>query len=116
MKKKLPKVNFSNTSSSTSKRNEDAAFLDGFVKETSELDHFSNAVPIIHDRSRSAIIIQCRARGMLGRNGVRKIFVKVYTKKIDPSSGAYYYTNVKTHETSWERPKFMKYLFPNSLW
>mmetsp|Transcript_10058 Transcript_10058/g.15233 ORF Transcript_10058/g.15233 Transcript_10058/m.15233 type:complete len:1075 (+) Transcript_10058:284-3508(+) len=68
------------------------------------------------DSDSAALIIQRHWRGVLGRNKARKVFVKVFAKTYDPSSGAYYYSNLNAGTSSWERPAFMVHLFPKTSW
>jgi len=62
--------------------------------------------------------VQTRARGMIGRNRMRKMFVEIFIKKFDATSGRCYYINssAKPPSVSWERPMFMRHIFPNSNW
>lgn len=60
--------------------------------------------------------IQRRVRGIFGRNKMKNVFVKMYSKAYDHHSGAYYYVNNSSGETTWERPSFMTHLFPDTNW
>eukprot|EP01038_Epipyxis_sp_PR26KG_P007137 gene7137-9738_t len=66
--------------------------------------------------SLGAMIIQKIVRGMLARKKARKLFVATYVKKYHNESGLVYYANLNTGDSTWEKPKFMKHLFPNSNW
>jgi hypothetical protein len=100
-------------------KNDTNEWFEDFVKNASAADSSSIPLPMASSgerRNKAAVIIQKRWRGMSARSRVRKIFVKVYTKRLDPQSKAYYYVNLKTNESSWTRPRFMNKLFPGTKW
>jgi len=68
------------------------------------------------DPSVAAVRIQKHVRGMQGRKAARRIFVNTYCKRFDPSYGAFYYENIMTGESSWDRPHITQYLLPGSAW
>lgn len=63
---------------------------------------------------RPVIRIQRRIREVMARNRVRREFIKTFVKKYDDYSGGWYYENTNTGSTSWERPVFIRHLFPDS--
>ena len=60
--------------------------------------------------------IQNMTRGILGRNRVRKIFIKTFVKKWDAQYATVYYANVRDGSSSWTPPAIYKYLFPGKPW
>ena len=88
------------------------------------------------DPDNAAIRIQRLFRGIMGRKIARKIFVKTYGKRyvklldiillyyitillifrFDATYQTFYYVNMITGESSWERPHITKYLLPQSTW
>jgi len=92
-------------------------WFEEFVKQTVEVDRRFNKQTITtgsHDSK--ATCIQRRIRGVLGRNKVRKLFVKTFAKRLDAQSKAYYYVNLRTNVSSWTRPRFTERLFRGSKW
>ena len=63
-------------------------------------------------------LIQCRIRGWLGRSKGRRQFAQLFLKKFDSTSNQTYYVFGGTDPptVTWERPKFMLHLFPNTTW
>lgn len=58
--------------------------------------------------------IQKIVRSRLGRNRMRKLVAANFVKMYDQESQCCYYANLKTGETSWERPKLMTKLWPDT--
>lgn len=72
------------------------------------------ALPL--NASTAVVVIQRHMRGVLGRKKARKVFMQRYVKLFDSSAGCAYYQNVKTGESSWERPHMTRHLYHKSNW
>lgn len=66
------------------------------------------------DGPKAAVLIQRIVHARLARNRMRKIVAQNIVKVYDPASQCCYYANHITGETSWERPKLMTRLWPNT--
>lgn len=64
----------------------------------------------------AVVVIQRRLRGVLGRKKARRVFMQLYVKLYDAQSGSPYYHNVRTGESSWERPLMTRHLYHRSNW
>lgn len=93
-------------------RNETREWFDEFFKKSKEEEQSSMPLTTIQAATR----IQKRVRGMLGRITARKRFAVTFVKRFDADSQAYYYANMATNESSWNRPRIMKHLYPKSTW
>lgn len=61
-------------------------------------------------------LVQRRARGILGRNKARAVFITIWAKKWDPENERFYYVDQQHGQLSWERPAFFTHLFPKVGW
>lgn len=72
------------------------------------------AIPM--NGAKSAVVIQKRMRGVLGRKKAKKVFMQTYVKMFDSYANAAYYQNVRTGESSWTRPLMTRHLFKKANW
>lgn len=85
-------------------------WFDRFLRTTVALEKAT--IPLAKDVA--ALRIQRLFRGTQGRVFVRPLFAKRFKKYYDESAGAYYYCDIVSGETSWERPRLFRRLYPRS--